>query len=84
MKKRLLKEKSIHLAFQVSLVLKASFAGRRASSGDRCSFVTQQFVFRLAERITRGSGSRTTRFNANHLVRSAQHFSVNTRNFTAL
>ena len=79
-----LEEKNIHLAFEVSLFLKGAFAVAEIVSGIGVYFVTQQFVLRLVERITRAELLEDPRdFVANYLFQSAQHFSVSTRNFTA-
>ena len=83
MKSRLFEEESIHLAFRVSLVLKAAFAVGEILAGIGVYFVTQQHVFKLVERITREELLEDPRdFIANYLFQSAQHFSVSTRNFT--
>ncbi len=80
-----LDEKYVHLAFEVSLVLKAVFAVAETLAGIGAYFVTQQLLFRLVERITREELLEDPRdFIANHLFQSAQHFSVSTRNFTAV
>lgn len=85
MKSPLLEEKSIHLAFEVSLFLKGAFAVAEIVSGIGVYFVTQQFVFRLIERVTRAELLEDPGdFIANYLFQSAQHFSVSTRNFTAV
>lgn len=84
MKRRFLEETSIRLAFRVSLVLKAAFAVAEILAGVGTYFVTQQFVFKVVERITRRELLEDPRdFIANLLFQSAQHFSVSTRNFTA-
>ena len=85
MKNRFLEEKYLHLAFEVSLVLKAVFAVAETLAGIGAYFVTQQLLFRLVERITREELLEDPRdFIANYLFQSAQHFSVSTRNFTAV
>ena len=85
MKSRLLDEKNLHLAFRVSLVLKGAFAAVETIVGIGVYFVTQQFVFKLFERITREELLEDTRdFIANYLFQSAEHFSLSTRNFTAV
>lgn len=84
MKSRVLEEKYVHLAFEVSLVLKAVFAVAETLAGVGAYFVTQQLVFGLVERITREERLEDPRdFIANYLFQSAQHFSLSTRNFTA-
>lgn len=85
MKSRFLEEKNIHLAFEVSLVLKGAFAIAEIVTGIGLYFVTQQFVFKLVERITREELLEDPRdLVANYLFQSAQHFSVSTRNFTVI
>ena len=84
MKTRFLEEKNLHLAFEVSLFLKGLFAAAEVLTGIGVYFVTQQFIFRLVERITREELLEDPRdWVANYLFQSAQHFSVSTRNFTA-
>jgi uncharacterized membrane protein len=84
MKSRFPEEKYLHLAFEVSLVLKAVFAAVETLAGIGTYFVTRQLLFRLVERITREELLEDPRdFIANYLLHSAQHFSVSTRNFTA-
>jgi uncharacterized membrane protein len=85
MKTRFLQEKYVHVAFEVSLVLKGLFAAGEILAGVGVYFVTQQFLFGLVERITREELLEDPRdFVANYLLQSAQHFSVSTRNFTAI
>lgn len=85
MKNRFLKEKNIHLAFEISLFLKGAFAVAETVTGIGVYFVTQQFVLKLVERITREELLEDPRdLIATYLFQSAQHFSVSTRNFTAL
>lgn len=85
MKSRFLDEKNIHLAFEVSLFFKGAFAIAEIVTSIGVYFVTQQFVFGLVERITREELLEDPRdWVANYLFHSAQHFSLSTRNFTAL
>lgn len=85
MRSRFLEEKNIHLAFEISLFLKAALAVAEIVTGIGVYFVTQQLVFRLVERIMRAELLEDPRdLVANYLFQSAQHFSVSTRNFTAL
>jgi uncharacterized membrane protein len=84
MKGRLIDEKKLHLAFEISLVLKAVFAAAEILAGIGAYFVTRQLLFGVAERITRAELLEDPRdLIANYVFHSAQHFSVNTRNFTA-
>jgi uncharacterized membrane protein len=81
----MLKEKTIHLAFEVSLVCKAVFAVAEILAGIGTYFVTREFVFRVVERATQEELLEDPRdFIATHLFAWAQHFSLSTRNFTAL
>ncbi len=83
-KRWLLDEKRIHLAFRVSLFLKAAFALAEMTAGVGAYFVTRQFLFKVVERMTREELLEDPRdVIANYLLHSAQHFSVSTRNFTA-
>ena len=85
MKSQFLEEKNLHLAFEVSLFLKGAFAVAEIVTGIGVYFVTQKFVFTLFERITREELLEDPRdLIANYLFQSAQHFSVSTRNFTAV
>ena len=85
MKSGFLEEKNLHVAFEVSLFLKGAFAVAEIVTGIGAYFVTQQFVFTLVERITREELLEDPRdLIANYLFQSAQHFSVSTRNFTAV
>jgi len=78
-------EKYLHLAFEVSLVLKAVFAVGEILAGIGAYFLTQQFLFKLVERITRQELLEDPRdFIANYLFQSAQNFSVSARKFTAV
>jgi uncharacterized membrane protein len=84
MKGRLTDEKTLRLAFEISLVLKALFAAAEILAGIGAYFVTRQLLFRVVERITRAELLEDPRdLIANYLFQSAQHFSVSTRNFTA-
>jgi uncharacterized membrane protein len=85
MSTRLPQEKYLHLAFEVSLVLKAVFAVGEILAGIGAYFLTQQFLFKLVERITRQELLEDPRdFIANYLFQSAQNFSVSARKFTAV
>lgn len=85
MTSQFLEEKYLHLAFEVTLILKAVFAVAETLAGIGAYFVTQQLLFRLVDRITREELLEDPRdFIANYLFQSAQHFSVSTRNFTAV
>jgi uncharacterized membrane protein len=65
--------------------MKAVFAVGEILAGIGVYFVTRQFLFGLVERITREELLEDPRDPiANYLLQSAQHFSVSTRNFTAV
>jgi uncharacterized membrane protein len=79
-----LTEKTTHVLFQLSLLCKAVFAAAEILAGIGAYFVTQQLVFRLVDRLARVDLFRHPHdLIANYLYASAQHFSLNTRNFTA-
>jgi uncharacterized membrane protein len=85
MKGRFVEEKYVHIAFEASLAMKAVFAAGEILAGIGVYFVTRQFLFGLVERITREELLEDPRDSiANYLLQSAQHFSVSTRNFTAV
>jgi uncharacterized membrane protein len=84
MNSRFFQEKTLHLVFEASLFLKGAFAVAEIVTGIGVYFVTQQFVFKLVERITRAELLEDPRdFVANYLFASAQHLSVSTRKFAA-
>ena len=79
-----LNEKTTHFLFQLSLLCKAVFAAAEILAGIGAYFVTQQFVFRLIDRLTSLDVFQDPHdLIASYLYTSAQHFSVSTRNFTA-
>jgi uncharacterized membrane protein len=81
---RLREVKYVHRAFEATLVLKAVFAAAETLAGLGAHFMTQALLFGLVERITRAELLEDRRdFVANYLVQSAQHFSVDARDFTA-
>ena len=66
-------------------MLKGAFAAVETIVGIGVYFVTEQFVFKLLERITREELLEDPRdFIANYLFQSAERFSLSTRNFTAV
>src|SRR5258708_20331604 len=71
-------EKKIHLAFQVSLVLKGLFALAEIVGGIGAYFVSQDFLLSFVQRITQEElGEDPRDLIANYLLRSAGQFSVN-------
>jgi uncharacterized membrane protein len=80
-----LNEKATHALFQLSLLCKAVFAVAEILAGIGAFFVTQQFVFTLVDRVTSVELFQHQHDAiANYLYASAQHFSLSTRNFTAV
>ena len=78
-------EKTTHVLFQLTLLCKALFAAAEILAGIGAYFVTQQFVFELVDRLTRLELFQDPHdLIASYLYTSAQHFSVSTRNFTAV
>jgi len=79
-----LNERTTHVLFQLSLLCKAVFAVAEILAGIGAYFVTQEFVFRVVDRLTRAELLQHPHDPiANYLYTSAQHFSLSTRNFTA-
>jgi uncharacterized membrane protein len=73
-----------HFLFQLTLFCKGAFALAEILAGVAAYFVTRQFVFDLADRLSRAELLEYQNdLIANYLFTSAQHFSVSTRNFTA-
>lgn len=81
---RLLSEKNTHLIFEVSLLFKGVFAAMEILAGISAYFVTQQFLFKLVERLMRTELlDNPNDVIASFLLTSVDHFSLSTRNFTA-
>ena len=80
-----LDEKRIHLIFQVSLWLKGAFALFEIAGGVLAYLVPQQFLLNLAAVLTRHELAEDPHdVIANYLLHAAQHYSVGTREFTAI
>lgn len=80
--KRLLNEKSLHVAFEVSLALKGVFALSEVAAGLFAYLVTPQFVLELAQAITRTELTEDPRdFVAFHLLQAAQDLSISSQHF---
>jgi uncharacterized membrane protein len=78
-------EKYLHRFFEISLVLKAIFAGGEMLAALGAFFVTPSFLSRLIAAITRAELTEDPRdLAANYLVHLAQHLSVSTQRFMAL
>jgi uncharacterized membrane protein len=85
MTSRLFTAKNTHRIFQVSLLFKAAFAVVEILAGISAYFVTQQFLFKLVERLMRQELLEDKRdLIASYLLTSVDHFSLSTRNFTAV
>ena len=83
--RRLLSEKNIHLAFDVSLWLKGAFALLEIVGGVLAYFVTRQFAINAAAVVTQGELAEDPHdLIATYLLHTAQGFSVSTQHFTAL
>jgi uncharacterized membrane protein len=79
-----LNQATTHVLFQFTLLCKAVFAVAEILAGIGAYFVTQQFVFKLVDRLMQQDLLQHQHDQiANYLYTSAQHFSVSTRNFTA-
>lgn len=73
-----------HRIFQVSLLFKGAFAATEILAGISAFFVTQQFLFKLVERLMQQELLDDRRdLIASYLLTSVDHFSLSTRNFTA-
>lgn len=84
MPSRLFTAKNTHRIFQASLLFKGAFAALEILAGISAYFVTQQFLFKLVERLMRQELLEDRRdLIASYLLTSVDHFSLSTRNFTA-
>jgi len=80
--KNLFKERNLHLMFEGSLVVKGIFALLEIIGGVLAYFITQQFLLNLVLAVTREELTEDPRdFIANHIVRSAQQFSIGSQQF---
>lgn len=78
-------EKSVHAAFEISLVLKGIFALAEIAASIFAYIVTRQFLINFVHAITRTELTEDPRdFIANHLFQAAQHLSVSSQHFTAV
>jgi uncharacterized membrane protein len=83
--KKLLDEKNVHLAFEVSLTLKGVFELAEIAAGLVTYLITPQFMLNLVQTITRTELTEDPRdFVATHLVHAAQGLSVSSQHFAAL
>lgn len=80
----LLVEKNLHVAFEISLVLKAAFALAEILASIFAYVVSKHFLVTLVDAVTRAELSEDPRdFIANHLLHSAQALSLSSQRFTA-
>lgn len=80
-----LTEKRIHLIFQVTLWLKGAFALGEIASGIFAYVVPKDFLLHLVASLTQHELAEDPHdFIANYLMHAAQHYSVGTREFTAI
>ena len=78
-------EKLIHLAFQISLWLKALFALTEIFGGVAAFFVTQEFLVEAANVVTHGELKEDPHdLVANFLRNSVHHLSLNTQHFAGI
>lgn len=83
--KKLLDEKNVHAAFEISLVLKGAFALTEITASIFAYFVTRQFLLDLVHAITRTELTEDPRdFIANHIFNAAHGLSVSSQHFAAL
>lgn len=81
---KLYNEKNIHVAFEISLMLKGAFALAEIAAGIFAYFVTRQFLLDLVHVITRTELTEDPRdFVANYLFHAAQDLSVSSQHFAA-
>lgn len=83
--KRIFEEKYIHLAFEITLILKGIFALLEILGGIVAYFITQDFLLRFVVAITQDELTEDPRdFVARYLLQTAQHFSISSQHFTSL
>jgi len=77
-------EKKVHVAFEISLVLKGAFALGEIATSIFVYFISRQFLIELVHTITRAELTQDPRdFVANYLFHAAQDMSVSSQHFTA-
>ena len=82
--KKLLDDKSVHVAFEISLMLKGAFAAVEVIAGVLAYFVTRQFVLDFVQAITKTELTEDPRdFVANYLLHAVQTLSVTSQHFAA-
>lgn len=78
-------EKHLHLAFEITLILKGIFALLEILGGILAYFITQQYLLRFVMAITQEELTEDPRdFVAHYLLQSAQNFSISSQHFTSL
>src|SRR6266699_6191958 len=78
-------EKKIHLAFEISLLVKGLFALGQIIGGIVVYFVSQQFLVGIVRDITQEELAEDPRdLVSNYLLHSAQDLSISTQHFVAL
>lgn len=83
--KRFLDERTIRIAFRISLWAKAVFAVSEIVGGVTAFFVTKQFLVHVANVVTQGELSEDpTDLVANYLRHAARHLSLGTQHFAAV
>lgn len=83
--RRLLTEKNIHLAFDVSLWLKGAFALGEIVAGAATHFVSKAFLLALVVQATKGEFAEDPHdVVANFLLHTAQNLSVGSQEFAAI
>lgn len=82
--KKPFEERKVHLAFEISLLLKGAFALAEIVGGIAVYFVTRQFLLDLVNAATQEELTEDPRdFIANHLLLGAQSLSIGARHFAA-
>lgn len=82
---RIFDEENLHLAFEITLILKGVFALLEIIGGILAYFMTQELLLRLVVAITQEELTQDPRdFVARYLLQSAQDFSVSSQHFTSV
>jgi uncharacterized membrane protein len=83
--KNLAQEEKIHLAFEISLLLKGLFALGQIIGGIVAFFATKEFLLKTVSVLTQEELAEDPRdLVANFLLHSAQNLSISTQHFMAL
>lgn len=82
--KKLLGEKNVHVAFEISLLFKGAFSLVEIAASIFAFFVTRQFLLDLVNAFTQMELTEDPHdFVANYLLHAAQGLSVSSQHFTA-